>query len=711
MADNTIKVRLQSAYKSSADWDTLNPVLKNGEVGYVSSPASMYGWYKIGNGTSTWKQLPYSTYRPLNNGDFDTINVTDENVGNLIVTGAARFTNTIQGTATSAVNAGTASSASNAAKTTGTLTIKEALGSPGNVTTTFNGSANVTATITVPSHTSHLTNNSGYITSGATVAEAKKTSGTLTITQNGTSKGTFNGSANTTVALTDTVYTHPIDGKAGTFGSSTNQTPAFGGNAIVPWFTTNSAGHVTSAGTANLKIPSTSGLATTSYVNERVANAVHFKGGFAASNADALKTPVKEIGDMYVATAAGTFCSFPLEVGDSIIFSSSVAAGTNPSTTGSDFIGVEKTVSVTNSGPTLAWNTASTVGTVEGVALTVKMPANPNTNTTYTVDNTTSGVTSAYVGLHANGATTWSSTTNLATSAFVNPLINALTEGSSQASTADYIITSYVAAGTPTTTYHRRKASLVTVGKAEYATSAGAAPQDGHTYLTSANFTSSAGAAAVALKIVTSGTSAATASCSVPAFTASLAGIVKPPTSTANTKFLRSDNTWATVATANTTYSASASDKIALGGTNSTVFYHTTAFSASGSMTAGTAGTADAWGESIFFTVPEFNYDKWGHIISTSSKAFKVAIPSNPNSDTKVTQTPSTVKTYLLGTQSSTILSGAATTTSRASTAVYVTGGDMVMSGKLTVGGNDADTAGVRMQYNSTTKSLDFVFA
>jgi hypothetical protein len=41
------------------------------------------------------------------------------------------------------------------------------------------------------------------------------------------------------------------------------------------------------------------------------------------------------------------------------------------------------TYSFSNGGPTLAWNTTSTVGTVGGVALTVKMPANPNTNTTY----------------------------------------------------------------------------------------------------------------------------------------------------------------------------------------------------------------------------------------------------------------------------------------------------------------------------------------
>lgn len=41
------------------------------------------------------------------------------------------------------------------------------------------------------------------------------------------------------------------------------------------------------------------------------------------------------------------------------------------------------TYSFSNSAPTLAWNTTSTVGVVGGVALTVKLPANPNTNTTY----------------------------------------------------------------------------------------------------------------------------------------------------------------------------------------------------------------------------------------------------------------------------------------------------------------------------------------
>lgn len=56
------------------------------------------------------------------------------------------------------------------------------------------------------------------------------------------------------------------------------------------------------------------------------------------------------------------------------------------------------TYSFSNSAPTLAWDTTSTIGTVGGVALTVKMPANPDTNTTYSFSN--KGVTLAWNTTH-----------------------------------------------------------------------------------------------------------------------------------------------------------------------------------------------------------------------------------------------------------------------------------------------------------------------
>ena len=37
--------------------------------------------------------------------------------------------------------------------------------------------------------------------------------------------------------------------------------------------------------------------------------------------------------------------------------------------------------------------------------------------------------------------------------------------------------------------------------------------------------------------------------------------------------------------------------------------------------------------------------------------------------------------------------------------------GKAVFNGSVTVGGNATNNSGVRMEYNSTTKSLDFIFA
>ena len=48
-----------------------------------------------------------------------------------------------------------------------------------------------------------------------------------------------------------------------------------------------------------------------------------------------------------------------------------------------------KPASVTNSAPTLSWGNTSTIGTVDGTSLTVRMPANPNT--TPATSSTTSG--------------------------------------------------------------------------------------------------------------------------------------------------------------------------------------------------------------------------------------------------------------------------------------------------------------------------------
>ncbi len=68
----------------------------------------------------------HSSYRTLDNNDFDTANITDANVGNLVVTGAARFTNglygNLTGTASEATHAVSADNATNATNATSAST-------------------------------------------------------------------------------------------------------------------------------------------------------------------------------------------------------------------------------------------------------------------------------------------------------------------------------------------------------------------------------------------------------------------------------------------------------------------------------------------------------------------------------------------------------------------------------------------------------------
>ena len=74
------------------------------------------------------------------------------------------------------------------------------------------------------------------------------------------------------------------------------------------------------------------------------------------------------------------------------------------------------TYAFTNGAKTLAWDTTSTIATVGGVDITVKMPANPDTNTTYAVTTTAaaglapklSGGTTSYL----RGDGTWQVPTN-----------------------------------------------------------------------------------------------------------------------------------------------------------------------------------------------------------------------------------------------------------------------------------------------------------
>ena len=102
----------------------------------------------------------------------------------------------------------------------------------------------------------------------------------------------------------------------------------------------------------------------------------------------------------------------------------------------------KKTVAVTNSAPTLAWSTTSTIGTVAGTNLQVKMPANPNTDTKVTQTVTTSNA--AYPLLLApSGQTATTTTTSYFDSGVtLNPSTNTIAANvSGNAATATKLAT------------------------------------------------------------------------------------------------------------------------------------------------------------------------------------------------------------------------------------------------------------------------------
>ena len=56
MANTTLKVRNRIATKTTTEWETENPILLKGEMGYDSTSKR----YKIGDGVNRWKKLQYN---------------------------------------------------------------------------------------------------------------------------------------------------------------------------------------------------------------------------------------------------------------------------------------------------------------------------------------------------------------------------------------------------------------------------------------------------------------------------------------------------------------------------------------------------------------------------------------------------------------------------------------------------------------------------
>ena len=229
-----------------------------------------------------------------------------------------------------------------------------ALGIPESDTNTTYANFTSAAAGLVPAAKSGTTN---YATSGYVLTGAGWLAGTKYNTDTNTTYAVFTGST-TAAAGANGLVPAPTTAQVGNYFLKHNKTWAIPPNTTYAVFT---GATTAAAGTAGLVL-----APTTAQVN------YFLKGN--RTWAVPTNTTYAVMGAA-TSAAAGTAGLVPAPAaGKQASFLRGDKAWAVPTNT---------TYAFSNGNPTLAWGTKSTVGTVGGVALTVTMPANPNTNTTY----------------------------------------------------------------------------------------------------------------------------------------------------------------------------------------------------------------------------------------------------------------------------------------------------------------------------------------
>lgn len=267
------------------------------------------------------------------------------------------------------------------------------------------------------------------ITGNAASATKLATARTISLTGSVTGSGTFDGSGNLSIATT-TNHTHNYAGSSSAGGSANSavkldtatagdsNTPVYfsGGKPVAcTSLDLNTSGNAATASKVNNKLTvgsksyDGSAAVTIAASDLGLASAMLFLGTTTTAITDGATTNPVVLGGSNKTVTAGNVVLYGSkefvwtgraweELGNEGSYKIVQAAVADPSASGTSntFIATisqdtngkitatKKTVAVTNSAPTLAWGTTSTIGTVAGTNLQVKMPVNPNTDTKVT---------------------------------------------------------------------------------------------------------------------------------------------------------------------------------------------------------------------------------------------------------------------------------------------------------------------------------------
>lgn len=269
----------------------------------------------------------------------------------------------------------------------------------------------------------------GTLNGNAATATKLATARTISLTGSVTGSGTFDGSGNLSISTT-TNHTHNYAGSASAGGSANSavkldtatagdsNTPVYfsGGKPVAcTSLDLNTSGNAATASKVNNKLTvggktyDGSAAVTIEASDLGLASAMLFLGTTTTAITDGATTNPVVLGGSNKTVTAGNVVLYGSkefvwtgraweELGNEGSYKIVQAAVADPSASGTSntFIATisqdtngkitatKKTVAVTNSAPTLAWGTTSTIGTVAGTNLQVKMPVNPNTDTKVT---------------------------------------------------------------------------------------------------------------------------------------------------------------------------------------------------------------------------------------------------------------------------------------------------------------------------------------
>ena len=311
----------------------------------------------------------------------------------------------------------------------------------------------------------------GSLSGNAATASKLATARTIALTGSVTGSGSFDGSGNLSIATT-TNHTHNYAGSSSAGGSANSavkldtatagdsNTPVYfsGGKPVAcTSLDLSTSGNAASASKVNNKLTvgsktfDGSAAVTISASDLGLASAMLFLGTTTTAITDGATTNPITISGANKTAAAGNVVLYGSkefvwtgsaweELGNEGSYKIVQSAVADPSASGTSntFIATisqdtngkitvsKKTVAVTNSAPTLSWGATSTIGSVAGTNLQVKMPANPNTDTKVTQTVTSSNA--AYPLLLApNGQTSTTTTTSYFDSGVtLNPSTNTI---------------------------------------------------------------------------------------------------------------------------------------------------------------------------------------------------------------------------------------------------------------------------------------------